>query len=430
MYKDLLNVVKAKIDIYGKHKELSGENFNIFSIMSMESDEVFTHSAIIAELLNPKGSHSLGRKPLELFIDQFKEHFEKHNFQIDYEKIICKKEEFLCSKVDDETLKKCNAAASKNFRYDVLDIVVKENDANYKSPNIFCIENKIYAGEQEQQLHRYKSQYPNGIIFYLTLTGEESKQVIQNENNEIYVPIAYVISNQNNSKQFNPQKVESEQEVQKSTVLNWLQECVKYAYDKPMVREVLNQYIFLIKKLTNQTTNEKMKKEIIDLIKKNLEASTEIHNNYEDAVKEIQIEFLTDLKTEIKKNIKDWSFKIHEDEQKKVFGIYMSNEKFNIYCIFRFNKYNEAALNIINYLDGKGNTENVQEFLIEGIKFKKNNISSTDIYAILDKNVTPSKITVSKKEKEKEKEDSEKEKNINSYTKKIELVLNFLKVKQ
>lgn len=68
---NLLKDVQSKIDLYEKHKELSGENFNIFSIMGMESDEVFTHSAIISELLNPKGSHGLGSKPLELFITQF-----------------------------------------------------------------------------------------------------------------------------------------------------------------------------------------------------------------------------------------------------------------------------------------------------------------------------------------------------------------------
>ncbi|MEG2334944.1 hypothetical protein [Chryseobacterium sp.] len=38
--KHLLQKVQAKIEIYEKHKELSGENFNIFSIMGMESDEV------------------------------------------------------------------------------------------------------------------------------------------------------------------------------------------------------------------------------------------------------------------------------------------------------------------------------------------------------------------------------------------------------
>lgn len=35
----------------------SGENFNIFSILKMESKENDTHSAFLGELLNPNGSH-------------------------------------------------------------------------------------------------------------------------------------------------------------------------------------------------------------------------------------------------------------------------------------------------------------------------------------------------------------------------------------
>ena len=66
--KQLLAQINSTIKVYEKHAELSGEKFNVFSIMGMESDEVRTHSSIIGELLNPKGSHSLGSKPLELFI--------------------------------------------------------------------------------------------------------------------------------------------------------------------------------------------------------------------------------------------------------------------------------------------------------------------------------------------------------------------------
>ena len=52
---DEVRVLKAK---YDERAEVTGENFNVFSILDRESDEVKTHSAIIAELLNPRGSHS------------------------------------------------------------------------------------------------------------------------------------------------------------------------------------------------------------------------------------------------------------------------------------------------------------------------------------------------------------------------------------
>ena len=54
--------------MFNRHRKQSGEDFNIFSVMSMESDEVFTHSALLAELLNPSGSHGLGSAPLKLFV--------------------------------------------------------------------------------------------------------------------------------------------------------------------------------------------------------------------------------------------------------------------------------------------------------------------------------------------------------------------------
>ena len=47
----------------------TGEKFNLFSILGMESLEVKTHSRFLAELLNNKGSHLRGSSFLELFID-------------------------------------------------------------------------------------------------------------------------------------------------------------------------------------------------------------------------------------------------------------------------------------------------------------------------------------------------------------------------
>lgn len=250
----LLQTVQAKINLYDKQKELSGENFNIFSIMGMESDEVFTHSAIIAELLNPNGSHGLGIKPLELFINQFL----NEDFHFSCENAFCIKEEFIG---------KINDSQTEGGR---LDIVVKNNLGE-----IFVIENKIYAFEQENQLLRYKNKYPNAKLFYLTLNGSTSKQIVNegDENNQFYATISY-----------------------EETILNWMEKCVPLAYNKPMVREVMNQYIYLIKKLTNQTTNEKMSEEIIELIHRNLKASEEIFKNFEKVLNSKQAYFLEKIK--------------------------------------------------------------------------------------------------------------------------------------
>lgn len=41
---------------YVSRLEKTGEGFNLISIMKMETNERYTHSAIIAELLNPHGN--------------------------------------------------------------------------------------------------------------------------------------------------------------------------------------------------------------------------------------------------------------------------------------------------------------------------------------------------------------------------------------
>lgn len=43
-------------------KERRGDFFNIFSILKVERNEVYTHSAMLCELLNPKGSHGMSDK--------------------------------------------------------------------------------------------------------------------------------------------------------------------------------------------------------------------------------------------------------------------------------------------------------------------------------------------------------------------------------
>lgn len=295
-----LNQVKQLIESFEKQRELSGENFNIFSIMSMESDEIFTHSAIIAELLNPKGSHSLGTKPLELF---YKIVLDEEKSSEDLKKFACLKEEHVGFISEDKT---------EGGR---LDIVVKD-----AYENGFVIENKIYAGEQINQLQRYKNRYKNAKILYLTLEGVDSKQ-LKSVDGIKYYPISY-----------------------EKDIINWITECSKLAYDKPILRETLKQYLYLIKKLTNQTTDNQMSTEIIEIINKNFEASAEIYKNFEIALRQKQLEFLNSIKTEVLKKqttseLGDVNFKIEltQKPEKDFFEITLIN---GFYIFFRIKNNN------------------------------------------------------------------------------------------
>lgn len=148
----LLNEVQTISESYERVAEATGENFNIFSILQMESDEVATHSRFIAELLNRKGKHGQKDKFLsnfvKLFVPDSKIRTEKSQVIVEYH----------IGKVEKE----------KGGR---INILIKDDYSN-----VIMIENKIYAGEQFNQLLRYHNAFPQGKLFYLTLFGEDSKQ--------------------------------------------------------------------------------------------------------------------------------------------------------------------------------------------------------------------------------------------------------------
>lgn len=74
-FEDWSNFFKEIAPIFEKRriildeKRKRGDFFNVFSILGMERKEVETHSAFLAELLNPNGNHGLGNKFLTTFID-------------------------------------------------------------------------------------------------------------------------------------------------------------------------------------------------------------------------------------------------------------------------------------------------------------------------------------------------------------------------
>src|SRR5690554_2304270 len=159
-----LNEIKTIADSYKRMAEATGENFNIFSLLQVETDEVRTHSRFIAELLNPNGTHNQGDVFLKKFLQSFPqiEDFDTENTRVFVE--------YYVGKVEKE-------------KGGQIDILLKDT-----SGNVIMIENKIYAGEQADQLLRYKNAFPNGKLFFLTLKGNESNNIKKFED---YIPISY-----------------------------------------------------------------------------------------------------------------------------------------------------------------------------------------------------------------------------------------------
>jgi len=241
----LLREAQTISEAYNIVAETTGERFNIFSILNVETDEVKTHSGFIAELLDEKGSHGQGT----IFMEKFNECIPIEDFDIEngYDVIV----ERYAGKVTED----------KGGR---IDIFIKNKRSDY-----ILIENKIYAQEQNKQLLRYQNSFPNSTILYLTLRGEESKQTSSDKVN--YTPISY-----------------------QTDIINWLEMCQKEAVAIPILRETITQYINLIKKLTGQNLNKKMSNEIIERILRNeesMEAYRGLFNSRKDLEERIRRSF-------------------------------------------------------------------------------------------------------------------------------------------
>ena len=228
-----ISIVVANEQTAFREKLARGESFNIFSICGVNHYEV-THSAIIAEFLDPQGSHGQGLAFFKAFVESL-------NLQ-DFD--------FSLNGVEVAT-----EMVTPNGR---IDIVISNNNKQ-----AVIIENKIYASDQWKQLKRYddfaKTKYTNGYkILYLTLNGNDPND---DESRKVeYITISY-----------------------KHHIIDWLLRCKHWAIDKPLIRETLNQYIQHIKNLTNtidmDTDN---KNSIIKLLIENHQATEKILNIQRD----------------------------------------------------------------------------------------------------------------------------------------------------
>lgn len=281
MIKNLLkqiNLVKEKHEEIAKVKN---ENFNLFNIMRMRTDEVKTHSAIISELLNPKGSHNLGDTFLKLFIEKVFKTLNTESHPINtHTKELNNTKVFI-----EYNIGPISKDYTKGGRIDILIL-----NKNFE----ICIENKINAGDQPYQVTRYhnylSSRKKKTLLLYLTLDGKDAttesvcsskiadNEWIRDEDNLLQVGNAYSLISY------------------KVTILEWLEECYAFSIDKPILRESLKQYILLIKSLTHQSTSEQMEKEIQKTILSDIESAEIIHNSFIGSLNSAIITFCEHLK--------------------------------------------------------------------------------------------------------------------------------------
>ncbi len=269
--KKLLQEVSAISKKYEEIAKITGENYNIFNILGLSTKEVRTHSAFIADLLNPEGLHGQGSIFLELFFDQIK-------IKLNVEKEKIKSIEDTIKKIPS---KKANVFVEENIgkisddEGGRIDIVIKDS---FKQ---IVIENKICADDEKRQLVRYKNKYPNALLLYLTLHEKEAsdKSITKKDNSKLIIYEDY----------FNI--------TYKEDIVRWLEKCKEKAVNQPILRETLTQYINLIKFLTGQTMNEKMENEIVKLLLNNNSNFNNAMTIIEafDKIKKDTYDFLSDL---------------------------------------------------------------------------------------------------------------------------------------
>ena len=164
--KSLLEITKEIIYQNEELRKAKKEDFNIFEILKVERYEEHTHSAFIAELLKPDGSHLLGNVFLLRFLEsiQFEGDFNTEDYEVKIEQYIG------AVNRGTEDLNFVDASGGR------IDIFLKDNRGN-----CICIENKIYAGDQKFQLLRYSNYQPDkSHLYYLALFGDEATEYSTN----------------------------------------------------------------------------------------------------------------------------------------------------------------------------------------------------------------------------------------------------------
>ena len=200
--------------LYERHGTGHEQRFNVFSVLRSESDEVNLHSRFLAALLDHKAPMKDERLNLKDFLESVA------NVQ--------------CFEFD--------GVSVEREKYQI-DILIRS------STHAVIIENKIWAGDQPQQLQRYHSELTNrgytddGIhLCYLTPFGNHpSKDSVGSLR---FQAIAY-----------------SDAQFQ-----NWLRSCQQRASDEPWLRETVAQYLSVVQKITGTDMKHAHLKALTDLL--------------------------------------------------------------------------------------------------------------------------------------------------------------------
>jgi len=301
LFKDV-SALKKKYDEISK---ITGGNFNIFKTLNMQTNEVKLHSALIAELLNVKGTHGQGAKYLKEFIavlcksnltqdDVFKK---IENF--DYMMSECTLEHYISEITENQD---CGGR---------IDILLKD-----KNNQRIIIENKIYATDQAKQLKRYHNFDKDAVLLYLNLDGSNpNPKSLDGLIEKGFSIISY-----------------------KEHILNWLDACLKESVLLSTIRETISQYIALIKNLTGQPMNNDMQQNIKTLLlldKDYFSSVDEIKSAYDAIINKTKADFFNIIEKNIEKSDHKFSIKIPDSYTDLYIQLFFGEDAGGFYFAYR-----------------------------------------------------------------------------------------------
>lgn len=234
--------------------------FNIFRILRAGHEEVGLHSRFIHELLNPAGSHGMNEVFLNLFVEELRNEMPQlPRFSLDSLRVL--------------------------REHANIDILIQDNRL------AVVIENKIYAGDQYEQLQRYheyvKRSHRQAHLFYLTLHGDKPAEHSAGD-----LPVTLISY--------------------KIHISRWITACIKEAASKPTLRETIIQYQTLVNQLTGNSMSEFEKQSVLALMAQgdNAEQAAIIVGNWNHVRWHTEWDFWTELaaSVETKFNISEERF--------------------------------------------------------------------------------------------------------------------------
>lgn len=318
--KNLLNIVSNEIQLINTSKRLYAKqlapNFSIFNYIATNETNL---SYILADLLNPKGSHQQNDLFLKNFIKicllnlQYKE----WNKFLDNLTNVSVKTEVI---------------TSANQSYRKMDIYLTDGE-NYG----ICIENKPYAKDQKDQLSDY----------YQELSKKHSYQhlVYLSQN----LPSEYSVK----SKNLEQWQINNEfSYVSYDDLVYWLNAC-KAECQNTSVLEFINQFIKFIQKKFMKISDMSEQNAIVDVMLKNNESiisAIKISNQ----IPMLQRRLIEKLNKQLTEKINQNSnYQLYENKpvslnEKRFSGFYIKAKDYNLYIAFEFQRDNYKDL-VIGY---------------------------------------------------------------------------------